>query len=231
MKTFQNLSLLKYARINAEGVAAIQRGDIVPFRGFGNSLKRRFLAAFTFAPFSVEELERRVLSPIAEIARASYGEFFLAGRDFTPHATILEGKWEGTDEAGRERAFLGVVEDSRMGDMAWREDLLMPSCVFFRFLLVNAGNILLTCGEIPPAVFAARKMFATIYAEYGLAPFAMDPILHITLGRMTKLPDRERLGEYLMRVRELRRNISRKPLALATSLFVGSTHDFIHRAP
>jgi hypothetical protein len=227
MNAFRNPTLLKYARINAAGRESLIGGTAAPFQNFGDALVNRFLVALTFSLFSRERLRAGALSPIARIADGIDAEFFLAERDFIPHATILEGAYEGGDPAERERIFRFLKADVRVAHLRTSAP---PVPLTFRYLLVGGANVLLACAEIPSFVFEMRDALAERYGAHGLKPLPMDPMLHITLGRMIKLPGQEQVGNYLAKMRELRRTISRDPIVLtAADVFVDPTPHFIKR--
>lgn len=141
-------------------------------------------------------------------------DFFLAGRDFKLHSTLLEGLYEGTDVAERQQKFAQVLDGQSVGALL---NGLVGKTIEYKYLLVDKGNLLLTALEIPEWVLAAREELAEAYTGQGLKPLLITDMLHISAARITGLPTEDqaqKLRVYGQRMAKLRHQISAEPLVL-----------------
>lgn len=204
----------KYAGIDRAGTAALyQEGSIKEFPGFPESLNNRFNVSLLFTPDSEAEFKRRVTDPLREIGNELGIEFYLASRDFRIHSTLLEGLYEGTDTNEGQNKFERIKANQTVQSL----DNLVGKTLQYKYLLIDKGNILLTAIDIPEWVLKARTDLSRVYSEQGLKPLNMTNILHISVGRMTQLPSKDRAEKfktYRQEVAHLRHQISSSPLVL-----------------
>jgi hypothetical protein len=214
----------KYANIDRVGRKALSEGEIQRFEGFPGDLKNRFNVAAQFAPASEREFVERVTGPAKEIAAQLGIDFMVAGEDFPIHSTMLEGLYQGDDDAERQKLFADLQKDAGFQD---RINALNGLEVPYKYLLMDKGNVILNSVEIPDDILELRQFLTKYYAEKKLKPLAMDNILHISAARMVKLPEEEQeksFAEYRRRMVELRHSISSEPLSLKIDhLHSGST--------
>ncbi|OGY09715.1 MAG: hypothetical protein A2700_00580 [Candidatus Blackburnbacteria bacterium RIFCSPHIGHO2_01_FULL_44_64] len=205
----------KYAGIQLSGLKALREGTIPEFSGFPDSLNNRYNASFVFTPNSTAQFEERVAQPLAAIADQAGIGLYLASRDFCVHSTLLEGAWEGEDQAVKQALFGQIHSAEAIGKL----DLLVGKKIEFQYLLIG-GNTVLTAVNIPEWVLAARAQLNDVYRTHGLKPLSMDNILHITVARMTRLPEGDKeekikaFQAYRKMARDLRHSISASPLIL-----------------
>ncbi len=217
----------KYAEIDLIGREALDRAEIKPFEGFGENIKNRFIVALQFAPESEKVLETRVTSEVERIGRESGIEFFLAGKDFPIHSTLGEGLYEGGDVPRREDIFREVHQDEKLKALTERK---RGERLIYKYLLLDKGNVMLTSVEIPEDVGKIREELAAIYAGHNLKPLRIENLLHVTVGRITKIPDggAEQFREYKKKMIELRHRISEDPLRLEVKkMSDGPSYEFL----
>ena len=206
----------KYAGINQRGRTLLRRGEVVEFTGFPESFQNRINASLIYTPESVEVFDRYVLQKVAKIGEEEGIQFRLAKKDELLHSTILDSDYLGDDPDEREGIFSDLVQSED-----WKKitEQLKGLELTFQYILLDGRNLILTCADIPSTVVEARSELSGISKSYGLVPRDMSNILHITLGRMTQLPADEKNGNfssYVEKIRNLRHEISEKPLVLIT---------------
>jgi len=163
--------------------------------------------------------------------------FILAGRDFPIHSTILEGLYEkqndrGEEESAEEKAqiFSSLKNDKLIDQINSR---LIGESLEYKYLLIDKGNLMLTAIKIPENILDVREGLSKRYESAGLKPLPMTNILHMSLGRMTELPEnederKEALKIYQQEIVKLRHLISADPLELtADNVHIGNAYDFI----
>ena len=214
----------KFAEIDLAGRKALSEGEIQKFEGFPENLKKRFNVSARFTSDSEKEFAERVVRPVKDIAAQLGIDFIVAGEDFPLHSTMLEGLYQGADEAERQTLFSDLKDNISFQE---RLNALNGLEVPYKYLLMDRGNIILNSVEIPYSILEIREFLTKYYAEQKLKPLAMDNILHISAARMIKLPEEEReksFTEYKGRMVELRHSISSTPLSLKMDHFYsGST--------
>lgn len=218
----------RYAKIDLGGKEGLKRGEINRFEGFGKNLRNRIITALEFSPESQRDVQRRVLDEVERIGRELGIEFFIAGKDFPMHSTVEEGLYEDNDESERAAIFQDVKHDKKMEELCERK---LTEPVVFKYLLIDKGNVILTSVEIPEAIRKMREELAALYLRYGLKPLPMENILHITIGRMTEIPEDDKIEQfkkYQQAMIKLRHAISKEPLNLsADRISKGSTYEFL----
>lgn len=204
----------KYAGINQRGRNLLLRDEVVEFTGFPDTFQNRINASLIYTPESVETVDRYVLQKVAKIGEEEGIQFRLAKRDALLHSTVLDIDYLGNDPDEREGVFSDLVQGED-----WKKitEQLTGLELTFQYILLDGQNLIMTCADIPSPVVEARSKLSGICKSYDLAPVDMSNILHITLGRMTQLPtdeQNENFNSYVERIRNLRHEISEKPLVL-----------------
>jgi len=218
----------KYARIDIAGRQALkQEGAIKELEGFGETLKNRFLVAIQFAPESRQEVQKRVINEVEQIEVNCKMEFFLTNRDFPLHSTIEEGVYQGDDDSIKGEVFAEMAKELKQ--LNWQ---MLNEPLTYKYVLIDKGNIILTAIEIPDVVTKLRRELTTFYTAHQLKPLPIEHILHVTVGRITRLPgehEEEALEKYKRRMIQLRHDIAKNPLKLSIGeMFAGSSYDFLH---
>ncbi|OGG58845.1 hypothetical protein A2765_00490 [Candidatus Kaiserbacteria bacterium RIFCSPHIGHO2_01_FULL_56_24] len=230
MKEFGGPVGRKYASIDLKGRDAVEKGEIQDFIGYPEALKNRFCIALELSADSDDEIRERVTSKVEAIAKESGIHMVIAGRNYPLHSTLLEGNFDGTDEAKRDGIFAALIQDPELQKVF---DELKDLKIVYKYLLVDKGNILLTCSDIPEAFARARQRISEIYMAHGLKPLMIEHLAHISIARITRQPDvarLERLHEYKTMLIKLRHEISSNPItADVGDIFKGPTHDFLFR--
>jgi hypothetical protein len=217
----------KYAKIDLEGRKALKKEDSVnKFEGFSENLKNRFGTVMIFNEESKKLLKESLIDKIESISKETEIDFALAGRDFPIHSTLLEGLCD--DEKTSKAVFEKIKGNIELIEVI---NSLNNLEVEFKYLLIDKGNILLTCINIPKEILIARGAINKILEENGLKPLQLNNILHISIARMTNFPAIEqgqKFNEYKEKVVKLRHEISSNPIKLKISeVLAGSSFDFL----
>jgi hypothetical protein len=232
MKDFGGMVGQNYARKDIEGRQAVREGRIEDFAGYPETLKNRFVSVLRLGLKSRLEIEQRVVQPIESLADELNIELIFPGRDFPLHSTIADGIFEGTGEVDRSRIFAEISNNAELRRQLGR---LHGVDIQYKYLLVDKGNLILTCSEIPPVVSEIRDAINKIYTSHGLKPVSFQNILHMSVARITRQPDMERLEKlrvYQKRLIALRHDLSQNPIVVrvegdtmtsAYELFAGGT--------
>ncbi len=211
----------KYGNINTKGKKALENNEVDEFNSVPEKLKERFNASAFIDSSSEETLKREVLDEIEKIGNDLGIELFLAGRDFPIHISILEGLFtantddqENTEE--REKVFNELQNNNDLkNDLS---ALLAGKTIEFKYILIDKGNLILTSVDIPDFILEARAMLSSKYEKAHLKTLSMANILHMTIGRISKLPeDTDNLTKYKELIVKLRHIISASPLTLTIS--------------
>lgn len=200
----------KYAGIDRPGKRVLREGSFQEFKSFGN-LDNRFNASLLFDTSSESQFKERVEDPLSLLAEELGIRLLLAGRDFTVHTTLLEGLYEGSNEAERQGKFAEVEKSNVVTNLS----SLKGQGIEFKYLLAGGRDIILAAINIPYWIIEKRSELAQTYKKQRLKPLELINILHITVSRITQLPpegDRNaKLGTFANQVAHLRHNISSKP--------------------
>lgn len=228
--------LRKYAGINQSGRKALEQGAIAEQKEFSPLLKNRFNASMRFNAESIGRLDEALLDELRELEKKSDIRLLLANRDFPVHSTLQEAAFEkSSDETDdqadqrRDEIFSGLRDNP---DETLKKKLAGQQ-IDFKYLLIDKGNLILTADRIPAEILDARAELAKQYEAVGLKPSPIKNILHLTVSRIAELPtaetDRKNLfTEYEKKCRELRRNISRDPIALKVEdIYRGNVYDLL----
>lgn len=211
----ENKDVLKnYARIVRRGKRTISEDRVPEFGDFDPGLANRFNIALLFDPQSEALLQDRVVTGVQEAAQSLGLGLSLAGRNFPTHSTLIEGDFQGNDFTKRAEVFASLSADPR-DDRVTQE--LVGLELNFKYLLLDGGNSILTAVDIPDEILKAREDLAGILGEQELKLRVPRHILHITVSRITKLPEEgraEKLQEYARRIGALRKEVSANPLTL-----------------
>ncbi len=157
----------RYAEMHSKGLKALLSGNVNPFAGVDDSLRRRLIFASCFAvPAKVAEL-------LHDLRSEDAFEFIVAGTDYPLHATLKQA--------------------TAPGDVMWPEEMArsrLQACgaVKFDTLIFDGGNLILAASEVPDELVAARALLDGDLSGLGLEPLPL-PILHMTLARMVRLPE------------------------------------------
>jgi len=230
--------LRKYAGINIDGRRKLDAGNVSEYSlspEAKESLKKRFIIAVEFETESIEAYNQVVLGKMEELESELGIKFYLAGRDYPVHVTILEGMDEQKDpkedKMNTEKVFDLVDGDERIANVRKQ---LTGIIVELKYPLLNAGNLLMSAVDIPPKVLQAREDLSEIYSSYGLRPLPIHNILHSTACRMEKFPDDAQTMNMIFRrymevVKEIRAITSKSPIQMKVGdVYSGNTHDLLY---
>ncbi len=206
----------KYAKIDMIGKQSLIGQKVKEYSGYPDpTLINRFNVALQFTPSSVEAFQKRILPNLESIQKHTDTSLAIASCNWPLHATTEEGLFQGTNDAERDIIFRRLQNGS---DLARITDPLKNLKIEFPWLLVDGGNLLLTCTDIPQTILNARQELTKLYEKEGLKPLQLPRMLHITVARMRQLPgDETKLKNYLEKTRELRREIYNSPIILRTA--------------
>lgn len=217
----------KYSNIDRGGRKALVNAEFKEFDYSHEEMKRRFNVSAQFEPSSAEEFGRRITT-VLEKNETDFGiKLLLAGRDFPLHTTLLEGRDESViSDDDREAIFSQVAPQAQS-----KTTSVVGQEIEFKYLLVDKGNLILTSVDIPETVLHLRSGLAPVYSTGGLRPLPMTNILHITVGRIVKMPTAEKtdaLKRYKDEMIKLRHDISSSPLRMKIGeIYTGSAYDFL----
>lgn len=212
----------KYAKIDVLGRKAIKNRDIKEFEGFSESLGNRFNVSLLPDKETEILVNERLVSEIEKMEAELGIKFSLAGRDFPFHSTVMEGQFGEGEEDKKDNIFGSLEEQISQSGLP---ETLNGQEIKFKYVLLDRGNILLTSVLIPETVSRARENLDTTYSANDLKPLPMQNILHMSVGRISGLPeDKEKLNEYKKRMTALRHKISSDPITVKVGdVYVGNT--------
>ena len=214
----------KYRGIAAGGWKVARDSHYKEFTVFPESLKNRFNVSALFDPESVARLKEQVTDFLLQLGLKHEVEYFLAGREFPPHTTIMEANLPAYLLPARDAKFSALGES--LPDSPLVAALVGQKIVYNDLLVDGGGNVLLVARTIPSSVLAARSTLLQEYTQVGLQPLAMDNILHASIARPVKLPS-SHTDHY--RLRGLRTEIRTNPVGLKVGrLHVGSAWDLLN---
>lgn len=223
----------KYAGINHSGRKALDSREVSEFNSVPEQLKKRFNLSVSLKDSSEETLRTMVLDEVIKIGDQLGIKLFLAGRDFPIHISILEGLFTpGTQEdeeinKRQEEIFNELKYNKELQDKL--SNILAGKTIEFKYLLIDKGNIILTSTDIPEFILEARKLLSDRYSEADLKPLAMNNILHMTISRVSGLPEnKDLLLQYKEELVKLRHSVSAHPLQLTIgSVSSQSSYDLL----
>lgn len=225
----------KYANIDQRGRRAVDLGEIELFRGASEQLKERFNFSLFFSSSSTESLKRVVLDEIESLSGRLGINLFLTGRDFPAHVTILEGTPTFMENKAENEVALDQIFDDLKNNAELKKKLsnmLVGKTVEFKYILIDRGNLILTCVDIPEFIIEARKLISDAYSTSHIKPLEIKNILHITLSRIVSIPENpEILNRYKEEIIKLRHIVSKNPLSLTFgSVESGRSYDLLTKS-
>lgn len=228
--------LRKYAKIDIFGRKAIKQKSIIEHKNFPESLKNRLNFSVCFNENSIERLDENLISKLRSLENYLGIKMIIAGRDFPLHSTILEGLFESkinepADDADKRKnnIFSEIINDQEFINNLIKK--LSNQNIDFKYLLIDKETLILTADEIPEAILEIRKKLEEKYKDKKLKPLLMENILHMTISKITQLPDdEENLEKYKKEIINLRHEVSANPLTLTIeNINIGNSYEFINQ--
>ncbi|OGG50199.1 hypothetical protein A2704_02565 [Candidatus Kaiserbacteria bacterium RIFCSPHIGHO2_01_FULL_54_36b] len=176
--------LKKYARNNLAGRRAMRDSRVNLLRGYPKSWHENSFAAILFTPESEVRL-KGVTQRIEAVGKDLGIVLQLAGKDFPFHSTLLTGA-PPEDLSTRDGIYSRLYADAAANACAKE---LEGMNIEYRYLLVSEDSITLNADSIPSQIKSFRDALSTAMRAEGTKPISMDNILHVTLARITHLPD------------------------------------------
>src|SRR3989338_4220662 len=152
----------KYARIDLSGREALRSGEINEFKGFSEDFERRFNVWIGFTPESNEEVTERLTKPLETIERDLSLKLFLGGRDYSIHATLMQGDSAEELEVGKRAEIRSILAHDT--ELRATSEELKGLHLPFKYVLIDKGNVLLNVANIPSVI---ERMRATIADAFG----------------------------------------------------------------
>jgi hypothetical protein len=210
-------TIIKYAGIDYSGRKSLNDAENIKiFNGFSEDLKNRLNCAILFSDESNDQINQRIASNIEIIGKENEVGFILGGKDYPFHSTLLEGLFEGIQVSDREKIFKEIIES---GEFKENIQNLSGIQIQFKYILIDKENVLLTSTDMPEEIERVRLELGHIYEKCGLKPIKMKNILHLSIARISKLPQNkeEALKNYKKDMIGLRHKISSDPIILEVS--------------
>lgn len=200
--------------MHSKGLAALASGEIKPFPGADDSLKRRLIFASCWV---VTSRISQLFDDLLAIEAMDFN-FIFAGADYPLHATLKQAK-----------APDGVV----WPDEIVRDSLRQAPPAFFDTLILDGGNLILAASNVPDELVAMRASLDQELTRLGLEPLPL-PILHITLARMVNVPEsteakQKAFATYQEAMASWRESFADDPIGLSLEFNVrmASTYDLL----
>ena len=203
----------KYARNDLAGRKALDRSEPKVLGEHPKLWEQDFTSFLIFTPESEALIQKRVIDRIKTIGDKLGIEFFLAGKDYPMHSIAQSSVYETEDAAKR----MEVYEQARSPEMQERMEKWSGMPITYKYLMVNDNAITLNSTEIPAEIKDFRESVKPALEGHGIKVLPMENILHITIARITKLPDQdreERLQEFKKELIKLRHELSSDPMQL-----------------
>jgi len=214
---FRDPVLRRYAKIDSEGRKTIKKSPetIEEASPYSEKYKDRFHTSLLFSPESIKLLQERVIDRIVEIAAKLGIGLMVAGQDYSVHSTLKDGYYQGENNIIRDQAFNRLRQDSGFEEIS---ELVEGKTIKYKYLLIDKGNVLLTCHNIPAVVENVRGRIIQKFEGEQIKPLSYENILHITAARIKGFPmdktKREVFKQFKQELVKLRHEISSDPLSL-----------------
>ncbi|MBI4093545.1 hypothetical protein HY417_01145 [Candidatus Kaiserbacteria bacterium] len=199
-----------YAKISRGGRHAFSSGEVKTAPKDDERAEKNFFLSVAFTPESEAKL-KEICDRIGKIAENHGVPLVLAGRDFRSHATLQGGALESGDLEARKKSYGEIYFDPAV---LQEKEKLVGVAIDFRFVVTGDNAITLTAVEIPDQITKFRSHAKEAAKSQGVAVPPYKDIMHITLARLTALPEEsreEKLKSFSADMLALRREISKGP--------------------
>ncbi|KKT58269.1 MAG: hypothetical protein UX91_C0002G0036 [Candidatus Amesbacteria bacterium GW2011_GWB1_47_19] len=226
METITRLpTIVKYIGNARLGYQGALQGEFVEFKSFPEEeLRKRFGITLTFDESSQQEFLKRITEPLQKVAESTGAELFMAGIDFPLHSTVLEIKREDAVIPEKEEKMRKII----LGENNIRR--LPGLTLSFDYMFVDkGGNTVIAATNIPQVILSARETVSSDGIREGFSPLPLTNILHISVARLTKLPDESNMTQYY-KMSGIRPALRFKPLQMTVgSVNAENTWNFLNR--
>lgn len=211
----------KYAKNDLKGRKAFNEDGVKEFGEWPEKWKTEFSTVLVFDEATEKLIEEQLISKILAKGQELGFEFAIAGRDYPMHSTLQPGMFEG-DQDARTEAYEKMAADTKVAETA---EKLAGKEIEYKYLLTNADSITLNSTAIPSEVREFRESIDAAGKANNVAVGLWKDILHISLMRITHLPEENReakMAEFKKFLIDLRHEISSKPVIAKTDhAFIG----------
>ena len=207
----------KAARIIAQndrrGRKAFEGNNLQLLNGRPDAWDENFFTLVTFTAESAQKVQS-VVDKIQREGERLGISFYLAGRDSPIHSTLQAGFYKSDSDSERNDIYKNIYDDPRINRIAPK---LLGLVIEYKYLSINRDSITLNAVQIPSEIRNFREGVMQSSRENGAESISMDNYLHITLARITHLPEKngaEALRELKGFLIKLRHHLSKQPIQL-----------------